>query len=137
MNKSTFSKSFNTLFFDFLDDIINIYPENNNIKIAKEKFDFIRKANTTLLIKFWKVYVYDCYYTQINQGDINFFLEKDYSADINKDMAVDKGFSNDKILSMIEDVRETIRDMDDANRAHSAKYILNLSKLSELYATAT
>jgi len=137
MNKSTISKSFNTLFFDFLDDIINIYPENTNIKIAKEKFDFIRKANTTILIKFWKIHVYDCYSTQINQGDINFFLEKDYSADINKDTGIDKGFSNDKILSMIENVRETIRDMDDVNRAHSAKYIMNLSKLSELYASAT
>ena len=136
MNKSTICKSFNTLFFDFLDDIILIYPENKNIKIAKEKFDLIRKSNTTILIKFWKIHVYDCYYTQIEQGNIAFFLEKDYASDINKETGVDKGFSNDKILSMIENVRETIRDMDEINRSHSAKYILNLSKLSEMYVKA-
>ena len=126
-------KSFNTLFFDFLDEIIVIYPENKNIKIAKEKFEFIRKGNPSILIKFWKTHVYDCYYDQINAGNIQFFLEKDYSADLSKDLGVDKGYTNDKILSMIEDVRGTIRGMDDVNQAHSAKYIMNLSKLSEIY----
>lgn len=137
MNKSTLSKTFNTLFFDFLDDIIGIYPENKTIKVAKEKFELIRRGNPTILVKFWKVHVYDCYREQIDAGNLQFFIQKDYSEDITKDAGVDKGFSNDKILSMIEDVRATIRDMDETNRVHSAKYIQNLSKLSELYSMAT
>lgn len=128
-------KAFNTLFFEFFDDIISIYPENKTIRVAKEKFEIIKKLNSTLLVKYWKLNVYDIYKKQIDEGDIHFFIEKDYSKDILASES-DKG-SNDKILSMIEDVRTTIRDMDEKNREHSAKYIHNLSQLSEAYYTAS
>lgn len=126
-NKSTICKSFNTLFFDFLNDIIAIYPENKEIKYAKDKFNLIRIGNPVIIIKFWKKYIYDKYYTQIEAGDIRYFVEKDYGE------VLHGGEGNDKILSMIENVRSTIRDMDETNRAHSAQYLLNLSKLSEAY----
>ena len=126
-NKSTICKSFNTLFFDFLNDIIAIYPENKEIRYAKDKFDLIRRGNPVIIIKFWKKYVYDPYYAQIEGGDIHFFLEKDYGE------VLQGGDGNDKILSMIENVRSTIRGMDETNRAHSAQYLLNLSKLSQAY----
>jgi hypothetical protein len=131
MDKSMLMKTFNTMFFEFFDDIIGIYPENKTIRVAKEKFEVLKKLNPSLLIKYWKLNVYDLYKTQIDAGDIHFFIEKDYSNDILASES-DKGF-NDKILSMIEDVRATIRGMDETNREHSAKYIQNLSKLSELY----
>jgi hypothetical protein len=126
-NKSTICKSFNTLFFDFLTDILAIYPENKEMKFAKDKFELIRRGNPVIIIKFWKKYVYDEYYSQIQSGDIGFFLEKNY------DEVLQGGEGNEKILSMIENVRSTIRSMDETNRAHSAQYLLNLSKLSEAY----
>jgi hypothetical protein len=135
MNKSMLMKSFNQLFFEFLDDIITIYPENKEIRIGKEKFELIRRGNPTILIKFWKNYVYDRYREQIEAGDIHFFIQKDYKSDLAN--SIDVGFSNDKVLSMIENIRETIRDMDEANLKHSSVYILNLSQLSEMYSTAT
>ena len=128
-------KSFNQLFFEFLDDIITIYPENKEIRIGNEKFELIRRGNPTILIKFWKNYVYDRYREQIEAGDIRFFIQKDYKSDLAN--SIDVGFSNDKVLSMIENIRETIRDMDETNLKHSSVYILNLSQLSELYSTAT
>jgi len=132
LNKSTAMKSFNTLFFDFLDDIISIYPENKEIKFAREKFELFKKSNPSILIKFWKPYIYDMYSEQINAGDISFFLQKDYRSDFeNSKEKISDVY--EKTLSMIESVRVTILDMDDTNRECSAKYIINLSKLSEVY----
>lgn len=134
MNKSTVMKSFNTLFFDFMDDIITIYPENKEIKFARDKFELLKKSNPSILIKFWKPYIYDMYSEQINAGDITFFIQKNYRSDFENSQEKISDI-HEKTLSMIESVRVTIRDMDDTNREFSAKYIMNLSKLSEVYST--
>ncbi len=42
-DKSTLSRAFNTLFFDFIKDIINIYPDNKDIAKAQTSFDTIKK----------------------------------------------------------------------------------------------
>lgn len=131
-NKTVILKSFNTLFFDFLDDIATIYPENKEIKYAKTTFEMIRMGNVSILIKVWKTYIYDCYREQIDAGDIGFFIEKDYRMDLSKNNDATGG--NEKILGMIENVRSTVRGMDDANRQHAANYITSLSQLSEAYA---
>ena len=54
-------------------------------------------------------------------------MEKDYSADLS-------GTNNaGRVLEMINNVREPLRQMDEANRAHATKYMQNLSKLSVAY----
>jgi hypothetical protein len=127
-NKQLILRAFNTLFFDFLDDIITIYPEKAEIAMAKTSFDAIKRANPTIIMKVWNSHVYSKYKAVIDAGDISFFFDKDYSTDINH-LANAK-----KIMSIIDDIREPIRTMDDVNRQHSMKYIQDLSKLSELYA---
>lgn len=131
MDKSTILKSFNTLFFTFIDDILTIYPENKEIKQGRDRFELIKKGNPTVIIKFWKRYVSDVYREQIESGNMSFFIEKDYRADF----AATDGWCEayDKILKSIDNIRATIRDMDDVNRQHSAEYLLNLSKLSNMY----
>ena len=127
MDKSSILKAYNKLFFDFLDDMITVYP-TKEIKYAKDKFEFIKKANPTIIIKYWKKDVYDKYKDQIEKKDITFFLEKDYRGDLRTDESTAK-----KVLELVETIRNTIRDMDDKNRDHCAEYIINLSKLSEIY----
>jgi hypothetical protein len=130
-NKSTILKSFNKLFFDFLDDVLTIYPENKEIKYAKSQFEFINRGNPTIIVKFWKKYVYDPYQAQIDAGNIQFFIEKDYRTDFENSHG--EADSYKKILDMIENVKSIVRDMDDTNRAHATEYIVNLSKLSVVY----
>ena len=36
MDKSTLLKGFNNLFFEFLDDVLTVYPDNKEIKYAKK-----------------------------------------------------------------------------------------------------
>jgi len=126
-DKSTLMRAFNKHFFDFLDDIINIYPENNEIKYARTSFDTIKRANPTLILKAWYTFVYQPYKDVIDAGNIDFFFEKDYGGDL-----ANLANSND-IMKMIDKIRAPIKAMDDSNKAHSAKYIQNLSKLSTAY----
>jgi hypothetical protein len=134
MDKTTVMRSFNTLFFEFMDDILSIYPENKEIRYARGKFELLKKGNPSILIKFWKMHVYDPYHEQIEQGDISFFIQKDYRSDFTQsnDSVSD---ANEKILSMIENVRASVRDMDESNRKCSADYIMKLSTLSLLYSS--
>ena len=44
----------------------------------------LKMANPSLLIKVWLSYIYSPYAAEIDQGDIQFFFNKDYSKDLNK-----------------------------------------------------
>jgi len=126
-DKSSILRAFNTHFFDFIDDLICIFPENNDLVIAKTSFDTIKKANPTAIIKAWVKFVYIPYKNVIDNGDISFFFDKDYNDDLSN-------LSNsNKILNIIDTLRMPIKEMGDANKEHTSKYIQNLSKLSMMY----
>ena len=127
LDKSTTLRAFNKHFFDFLDDIISIYPDNKELIKARTSFDVIKRANPTAIAKAWNKHVYSKYKDVIDNGDITFFFEKDYSKDLEK-------LSNaEKIMNTINNIREPISQMNDTNKGHCAKYIQNLSKLSTIY----
>jgi len=126
-DKSTILKTFNQHFFDFLTEIINLFPDNNDIVTAKKSFENIKRLNPSIIIKVWKTYVYAPYQTVIDEGNIEFFFEKDYKSDL-------QTLSNSgEIIKMIDAMRNPIKNMSDTNKGHSMRYIQNLSKLSALY----
>jgi hypothetical protein len=126
-DKTTILRAFNTHLFDFLDDIIGIFPENMDIKASRTSFEMYKKANPTLLVKIWYSYIYQPYADIIEAGDIEFFINKDYAEDLSY-------LSNSKdVLKSIEGLRDQIREMSDVNRTHSLEYIKNLCKLSSIY----
>jgi hypothetical protein len=130
MDKSTVLKAFNNHFFEFIDDIIGIFPENNDIKTTKTFFEMTKKGNATLLIKVWYTYVYKPYAEILDAGNLDFFINKNYSEDMSS-------LTNAKdILSSIDKIRNPIKEMSDANKAHSLSYLTNLNKLSNIYNTA-
>ena len=126
-SKSDINKAFNKLFFDFLDDIVSIYPDNKDISSARTSFASFKQMNPTIIVKSWFKFVYTPYREVINAGDISFFFNKDYSADL-QDTPGSK-----EIMRVIDEIRGPIQSMDETNKKHSSDYILKLSKLSELY----
>lgn len=117
-------KVFNQHFEEFVDDILLIFPENNDIKKAKRGLEMMRQAKPGLIVKFWKEYIVPNYGQQIESGDIDFFLNKDYSGDIHGD---------DKIARSIDVLREPIKSMSSENKDKAMHYIQNLTKISKLY----
>ena len=128
-DKSSINKAFNTLLFSFVDDIITIFPEQEDIATAKTSMMSFKQMNPSLLIKSWYKMVYMPYANVIDAGDVSFFFDKDYSTDL-------QNVPNGKeLMKMIDKVRGPIRSMDDTNRGHCAEYVLKLSKLSEMYSS--
>jgi len=125
--KSTIMRTFNKHFIEFIDDIIRIFPEKKEIQIAKTGFETIKHSNPTIIIRMWYSHIYQRYGYEVDNGDIDFFFNKDYNVDlINTDQ-------NNEIISFIEEFREPLRNMNSINREHSIKYIQNLSQLSLMY----
>jgi hypothetical protein len=126
-DKSTILRAFNTLFFDFLDDIISIVEDAGDIRSAKTSFEMFRKGNPTIIIKVWHTYIYVPYAQVIETGDLEFFINKDYTGDLS--VLANSG----DVVKTIDKIREPIRNMTETNKAHSLAYIQKLSKLSAVY----
>ena len=117
---------FNDHFAEFVNDVQSVFPDDADILTAKNALLAIRKANPKLLVRIWIKYVYTPYKQQIEAGDINFFLTKDYSTDLARND------NADKIMESIDRLRKPVKDMSPENQAKTMKYIQNLSKLAIL-----
>jgi hypothetical protein len=115
---------FNDHFSDFVSDIQSVFPDNIDILTAKNALLAIRKANPKLLVKIWSLYVVAPYKQQIEDGDINFFINKDYSTDLVRNN------NADKIMDSINRLRNPVKEMSPENQSKTLKYIQNLSKLA-------
>lgn len=118
--------AFNDHFFDFINDIQKVFPEDTEILTAKNALSAVRKANPKMIVKIWNVFIVGKYKKEIEAGNIDFFINKDYSSD------VASAENSDKIMESINRFREPIKNMGQENQAKVMKYIQNLTKLAEL-----
>ena len=119
--------AFNDHFVDFVSDIQNVFPEDADVLTAKNSLLAIRKANPKLIVKIWNSYIVGKYKTEIEAGDISFFINKDYSDDFSVAQ------NSDKIMEGINRLRDPVKQMTPENQAKTIKYIQNLTKLAVLY----
>lgn len=119
--------AFNDHFMEFVEDIIRVFPEEVELLTIKNSFIAIRKANPKLVIKIWTTYVVGKYKSEIESGNLDFFINKDYSEDLKQTE------NSSKIIEYIDKLREKIQIMGDDNREKVIQYIQNLTKLSSMY----
>jgi hypothetical protein len=129
-DKSTLLRTFNNHLFEFIDDVIRIFPDNMDIQTAKLSFQTIKKANPTAIVKVWYSHLYMPYREVIDNGDIQFFFQKDYSEDVSQ-------LANSKeIIKIIDTLREPVSNMSETEKGFTMKYLQNLSKISMMYNSA-
>jgi hypothetical protein len=128
--KSNILMAFNDHFSEFITDVSNVFPKNADILTAKNSLTLIRKANPKIIIGIWYSHIVLKYKSMIEQGDIRFFIDKNYSDDLN-DAA-----NSDKIMEAIDRLRLPIKMMSNEDQGKTMKYIQNLSKLAEIYSTS-
>lgn len=109
---------------DFIEDVERVLPDDKDIRRARTAIEALKKANPKLLIMGWKTHVADKYGETIMAGNVNFFLEKDYTEDVSGDGS---------ILEAINRLKDPIRSIDESNMAKVIKYIQNLTQLSTMY----
>lgn len=120
-------KIFNSQFVEFLKDVQVVLPNDLNIKTARYYTENLIKVNPSLLVKSWYELVIIPYKNQIDKGDFEFFLNKEYSSDLK---TID---NNDGILETIRTIKARVKDLTDDDKKKIIKYTQNLTKISLMY----
>jgi hypothetical protein len=118
--------AFNDHFAEFVSDIQTVFPEDPDILTAKNALLTIRKANPKMIVKIWNTFIVGKYKGEIEAGNLEFFINKDYSGDVSTAQ------HSDKIMESIDRLREPIKQMTPEEQAKTMKYIQNLTKLSSM-----
>lgn len=124
---ATLLTAFNDHFMEFVSDIISVFPEDVDLAAAKNSFILIRKANPKMIVKIWQKFVVEKYSDVIDNNDISFFINKDYSSDLSN------AENSDKIMEAINRLRGPVQMMTPEDQKKVMKYIQNLKKISVLY----
>jgi len=119
--------AFNNHFLEFVDDVKRVFPNDTDIATVQNGFIKMRKANPKLIIMTFKEHVYDPYHKEIELGNLDFFISKDYVKDV-KDLG-----NNNVILEKINYLKEPIKIMNKEDQDKVVKYMQNLCKLCNLY----
>ena len=118
-------KVFNEHLLEFIDDVITIFPDNSDLQTSRTFISGIKKVNPKKIIDIWKRYVNDAYIDEINDGNMDFFLNKDYKQDL-------QYIASNDVFNIIEDIKILLRDTSEENKKKSLKYVQNLCKLCNL-----
>ena len=127
MEKKTIQQGFNNHFKEMMDAVEAVLPGDLDVKAAKNSITSLIKVNPKIVIDVWYRRVATTYKEKISKGDISFFLEKDYSRE------VDAGDKTDAVMEGLNRLRGPVINLGDENHSKVMKYMQNLSKLSELY----
>jgi hypothetical protein len=127
VSKQQLLKVFNDHFIEFIEDIIRVFPTDVDLNTVKNYFLLIRKSNPKLIIMGFHEYVYLKYNDQIQNNNIQFFIDKDYKDDLTENK------HSDKIIESINRLRNPIRLMEEEDKMKTVKYLQNLCKLSNSY----
>jgi hypothetical protein len=129
MDKTSFVKLFNDCFEELLDTIVKLFPDDGDILSTKATVKLMRKTNPKLILTVWNDQVKQKYGEYIAQGDINFFIEKDYSQDL-KDST-----NSSKIIEVIDRIREPLNKLNSEQKETVVYYLQNLNIICENYIT--
>tara|TARA_Y100000389_G_scaffold205142_1_gene264012 strand:+ start:6089 stop:6478 length:390 start_codon:yes stop_codon:yes gene_type:complete len=127
MDKSSILKAFNEHFLEFVNDLQRVFPNNTNIMTGKNAIMSMRKINPRLVIVGFNDAVVKSYKKEIEEGDIEFFITKDYKQDLHN---VE---SSSEISSIIDTFRDPVKNMSNEEQEKVIKYMQNLLKLTKMY----
>jgi hypothetical protein len=122
--------AFNDQFSEFVDDLLTIFPNNKDVLAAKTSLGYLRKLNPVIIISFWKGYIIPRYAAQIEEGDCDFFLKKDYSLDVGQ---LTDNATSSEIISAINRIRTPLSELSPTSLNMCVRYLQNFTKLAMLY----
>ena len=130
MSFNNFTSMFNTLFFNLVDTVVKYFPKDAKLLSAQKSLNVIRKINPKLVFRVWDYYVATPYKKEIEAGDVEFFINKDYSSDLS-DYA--KIHDYKEMSDAIDRLREPVRNMNKGQQFEIMGIIQSLSKLADLH----
>ena len=130
--KLTLTKSFNTLFMQFMDDVVLILPNESeykkDVKQARNYFELLKNMNPSLIIKIWFSNIFLPYQKEIQSNDIvSFMLKKNYENDLST-----LGNAKD-VIEIVNNLKGPIGSMTEDQKDLMMQYLRKLSILSKSY----
>jgi len=127
MDKHSILRAFNEHFSEFMQDVIRVFPNDNNLQACKLAIEKMRKANPKLILTTFTQEFSNKYRDQINNNNIDFFIYNDYGNDVKTSTRPSL------ILEKINLLRKPVSNMNNADKNKTIHYIQNLTKLSDIY----
>ena len=134
MASSKYIKIFNNHFMELIEDIITVFPYNMDLLMVKNSFIAIKKTNPKLIITSFHTFFSSKYEEQIDNGDIEFFINNNYEDDL-KSSGLES--SVNKFNEVFNKLRQPIIQMNEEDKLKVIKYIQNLKGLVQLYLEET
>jgi hypothetical protein len=127
MTKNQVVEAFNKHFMEFIVDIERVFPNDTDIVSTRKNISKSMLLMSKSIIRMYHECFVMHYSNEINNGDLNFFVEKDYRA--NNTIPI----NNDDVFEKIDSLREPIKNMSQENKDKIIKYLQNLKQLSDIY----
>jgi hypothetical protein len=128
MNKNQIIDAFNNHFIEFITDVERVFPSDSDISLARKSISKSVVLLPKLLIRLYNEYFVAHYSREIEEGNIDFFVENNYRSTY--------GYKeNDDAWAMakIDCLREPVKNMNADDKEKVIQYLKNLKKLSDLY----
>ena len=127
---SVYLKAFNNCFEEHILFIVDLFPNNTDLRSAYNGLLSIKKINPALIVKFWYSYIVANYNEPIEKEDYEYFLTKEYKDDI---LNVSTSNYSDKIIEGIEKMKKPVSEMNTENKIKWIRYMKQLNQLSTIY----
>ena len=120
---TSYLTAFNTVVFNFNDDLIKTFPEENDFKVYRRGLEWLKESNAKKICNLFKVYTFN-YREKIISKDETFFLSTNY------DDVVD---TNDEgIVLVINKLKKYWSTLTPENQKTIWEYLNTLLKLADL-----
>lgn len=127
--KALVLKTFNKQLTEFIDDVNAIFPGEKDVVLLSTFMKTIMFGKPRAIIEVWYNYITLKYYDHIEKGELEYFLNKDYSEDLQDSPG------SAESLQAINSLRASIKKAleQDINKEKTIKYMQNLTKLANIY----
>ena len=121
---NTYLSAFNNLVIKFNEDLIYIFPEENDFKVYKRGIMLINSANAKKICNLFKNYMI-LYRIKIIEKDESFFLTNNYTQIVTESQS-------EGVESIIMKLKGYWTTLSDSNKETIWEYLNSLIKLSDL-----
>ena len=123
---ATYLTAFNNIIFEFVDDLIATFPEENDFKVYKRTLTLLKSANAKKMCTIFKNYSYE-YRDKITNKDQSFFLKDKYNN-------IKEGYGTDdqSVEAIIEKLKHYWTELSVDNKEKIWQYLNTMIKLSDL-----
>ena len=121
-------KAFNKQLTEFIEDLLLIFPGEKDVIVLSTFMKTVIMGKPRKILEVWYKFITLKYKDQILNGEMEYFLNKDYSEDL-------QNASSNEALDAIDKLRNQIKMAfnNESNKESTLKYMQNLIKLTDLY----